>query len=390
MQPLLAATLLALAMPSHATHGEALPELSDYLASCDRAGRAVWRHTLCAPVVIVDPADGGIVTSQPAPGPLPAVRANTAFDWMGTPWVMVLRPLPSDPAERANLLFHESFHVHQRALGFAPNANVAGHLSSWQARASIRLEWAELAQALDSTGQERMQHVRRALGFRARRLQGQPQAAADERALMRHEGLASYTGVALSGDPVRLALQELASGAGRSSLARSFAYASGPAWGLLLDDLRPDWKSALANGDDLPDLVPLSPLVSADAGAEERRIVAEEQAREAEATRRLSAALAQTADDRALRLPLSKMGMDFDPNRVGTAPDQSQLYWKITLRDAWGTVSVDGAPLRLSADYRMAFVPWPLPADARLTLSKGWRVQDAAGRAALVQEGASP
>ena len=201
MQPLLAATLLALAMPAHATHGEALPELSDYLASCDRAGRAVWRHTLCAPVVIVDPADGGIVTSQPAPGPLPAVRANTAFDWMGTPWVMVLRPLPSDPAERANLLFHESFHVHQRALGFAPNANVAGHLSSWQARASIRLEWAELAQALDSTGQERMQHVRRALGFRARRLQGQPQAAADERALMRHEGLASYTGVALSGDP---------------------------------------------------------------------------------------------------------------------------------------------------------------------------------------------
>ena len=49
-----------------------------------------------------------------------------------------------------------------------------------------------------------------------------------------------------------------------------------------------------------------------------------------------------------------------------------------------------GTPLRITADYRVAFVPWPLPADARLTLSKGWRVQDAAGRAALVQEGASP
>lgn len=390
MRSLLTVVLLSLAATVNAGHGAAAPELSAYLASCERAGEALWRHSLCAPVVVVDPAGGGIVASQAPPGPLPAVRANTAFDWMGSTWLMVLRPLPSDPAERANLLFHESFHVHQRALGFAPNANVAGHLSSWQARASIRLEWAELAKALDSTGSERLRHVRRALGFRARRLQGQPQAAADERALMRHEGLASYTGVALSGDPVRLALKELALGPERPSLARSFAYACAPAWGLLLDELRPDWKSALPGGEDLPDLVPLSPLMPDGASEDEQRVAAEEQARGIEAAALLQSALARTADDRALRLPLSKMGMDFDPNRVGTAPDQSQLYWKITLRDAWGTVAVDGTPLRISADYRMAFVPWPLPADARLTLAKGWRLQDTSGTPALVHDAASP
>lgn len=386
MKHLLTLALLSLAAPLMAASGEKAPELLlPYLATCNEAGKALWNHSLCAPVVVVNPATGSFITSQAPPGALPAVRANTAFDWMGKTWLMILRPLAVDPAERASLLFHESFHVHQRALGFAPNSNVAGHLSSWQARVSIRLEWAELTKALTSDGLVREQHVRRALGFRARRLDGHPIAATDERALMRHEGLASYTGVVLSGDPVRLALKVLGIGPERPSLARSFAYSSAPAWGLLLDALRPDWKAALTGGQDLPDLVPLTPLRSEIVSDEEQHIVADEQARDASESERIRSAISQTADGSALRLPLSKMSMDFDPNRVGTAPDHSQLYWKIILRDAWGSVAVDGSPVRVPKDFTAVLVPWPLPPDIKLTLEPGWRLQATTGTPTLVR-----
>lgn len=387
MKVLLSLALLGLSTPQMGAPGEKASEmLSQYLATCNEAGRQLWKHSLCAPVVVVDPATDSFIASQAAPGSLPAVRANTSFDWMGTTWLMVLRPLPADPAERTSLLFHESFHVHQGELGLLPNNSVAGHLSSWQARVSIRLEWLELAKALTSDGLAREQHVRQALGFRARRLDGHPSAGSDERALMRHEGLASYTGVVLSGDPVRLALRELAIGPERSSLARSFAYSSAPAWGLLLDELRPGWKTALTGGLDLPDLMPLAPLVSETMSDSEQRIVAEEQAREVNESERLRLAISQTADGSALRLPLSKMSMDFDPNRVGTAPDHSQLYWKITLRDAWGSVAVDGTAVRVLKDFTAVLVPWPLPTDVKLTLGPGWRLQATNGTPILARD----
>lgn len=384
MRHLLILMLLGLPMTAVSSDSASWP-LSNYRATCEVSGRALWNHSLCAPVVIVDLTTGRFTASHAAPGPLPAVRANTAFDWMGTTWVMVLQPLPTDPAERASLLFHESFHVHQRALGFVPNSNVAGHLSTWQARVSLRLEWAELAKALTTDGVAREQHVRRALGFRARRLDGAPVAATDERALMRHEGLASYTGLALSGAPVRLALRELVVGQERASLERSFAYSSGPAWGLLLDVLRPDWKAALTGGEDLPDLMPLPPLTSEVIGDEEQRIATEERQRDASASERIRSAIAHTVEGSALRLPLSKMSMDFDPNQVGTAPDQSQLYWKITLRDVWGSVVVDGTGIRVLKDFSAVLVPWPLPPDVTLSLEPGWRLEVTNAVPALVR-----
>lgn len=382
--------LLCLTVPLMAGASDKAHELSPYFASCNEAGRALWNHSLCAPVVVVDPESGGFTASQASPGPLPPIRANTAFDWMGTTWLMVLRPLPADSAERASLLFHESFHVHQRALGFAPNSHVARHLSSWQARVSIRLEWAELRKALASDGTARERHVRRALGFRARRLVGNPAAANAERALMRHEGLASYTGVALSGDPVRLALRELDIGPERPSLGRSFAYSSAPAWGLLLDRMHPGWKTMLEGGQDLPDLFPLRPLASRVVTEEEERIAAEEQAREASESERLHSALSQTAVGSAFRLPLSRMSFDFDPNRASAAPDHSQLYWKITLRDAWGSVATDGTPVRVLEDLSAALIPWPLPADVELTIDPGWKLQATNGAPELVRDAVAP
>jgi hypothetical protein len=359
----------------------------DFLTRCESAGKALWGISLCAPVVVADPSN--VIppwTSRDAPGPLPPMRANTSFDWQGETWLMLLSPLPDDAVARAALAFHEAFHVHQRELGLPPNTAVAPHLETAAARVSIRLEWNALAQALQSKGKVREGHVRQALAFRAQRLAGNAAFTVAEREQMLHEGLAAYTGTALSGAPVRVALEELRGGATRSGLARTFAYVSGPAWGLLLDELRPGWRKGLGTSTDLPDLLRLAPAATpnpeAYGGA---AIQAQETAAAATRQATLDRLVAATDPARSLRLPLAKIGMDFDPNRVTPAPDGSTIYEKMTLRDAWGSVRVDGQALRIASDFSTAWVQWPLPVPGSLELAPGWKLVDDSDGAAHLQ-----
>jgi hypothetical protein len=74
-----------------------------------------------------------------------------------------------------------------------------------------------------------------------------------------NEGLAEYTGVRLGNpqptDAQTATLRDLSNQAKVPSLVRSFAYATGPAYGLLLDRYRPDWRTALQTGQTLPELL---------------------------------------------------------------------------------------------------------------------------------------
>src|SRR6185436_19386718 len=84
--------------------------------------------------------------------------------------------------------------------------------------------------------------------FRQRRHALFPAAAAAERALENNEGLAEYTGGVLSGRTPeqvhRWAADALQAAEQKDTFVRSFAYASGPAYALLLDALDPSWRNA--------------------------------------------------------------------------------------------------------------------------------------------------
>lgn len=362
------------------------PDLGTYIRRCASSGKQLWGVSLCAPIVVVDPETGSFRTSQKAPTvPLPSVRGNTAIKWGGVDWIMVLDPLPSDPVRRAELLFHEAWHVRQSSLGLPPNNVVAGHLNDPTARYLIRMEWAALREALTASGSERRSHIAQALAFRNRRIGGHPDAATAERDHMRHEGLAAYTGTALSGAATKLALAELKGAAKRQSLARSFGYVSGPAWGLLLDATVPGWRKRLKSGADLPDLMSIGAATVAradDYGG--TSVLAEEMLRGVKLSLALREAVHATAPERALHLPLEKMNMSFEPNSVSAAPDGSALYRTITLRDRWGEVKAEGSVLRIGPDYKMAFLPWPLRASDVLELAPGWNVEEQSGGGALL------
>jgi hypothetical protein len=347
-----------------------------FTTRCDADGKRLWGVSLCAPIVVVDQATGQFRTSEPAPGPLPAIRANTGFAWGGRQWIMLIAPLPKDPAQRLDLIYHEAFHVHQQEIGLPPNNAVAGHLDEMRSRYLIRMEWNALAAALRApSAAPRRKHIAQALAFRAQRLADRADAADTERQQMRHEGLAAYTGAVLSGAPVKRALRALEAGALNPSYGRSFAYASAPAWGLLLDSVRPGWRRELGSGKDLPDMVPFAAASIAQADLYDGgRILAEESAAAAkrEAERRIAADA--TAPERALRLPLLAMHMDFDPNRVWKGKDGSTYYGRITVTDRWGRISVEGTPFRIAPDFSAAYVAWPLPEGA-LKPADGWTVE---------------
>src|SRR5208282_936917 len=100
--------------------------------------------------------------------------------------------------------------------------------------------------------EERRKAAADAVLFRAERYRLFPGAQAQEQALELNEGLAEYTGVRV-GNPtpeeqIKTALNDLSYYRNNSTFVRSFAYATGPCYGLLLDRYLPGWHDQLRAG----------------------------------------------------------------------------------------------------------------------------------------------
>lgn len=281
--------LLLLALPSVAS-AQALPDASaagavfkrmQQLCAADD-GKA-WGVSLCGPVLLVDPASrqfvasiDGADTALERDGPVFRGRlpdnvpvANTAVGWNGRTWTMLMLPLPEDPAARSILLMHEAWHRIQAGIGLAATHADQDQLETEQGRTALRLELRALAAALEATSAEQQrQAIADAMTFRAWRHARFPQAAAAEDAMERHEGIAEYTGRILAQDDAlqaRLAAH-LRRGDAVTAYARSFAYYTGPAYGVLLDGAAPGWRSRWNRQDGLPGLLAAALGMQADAG----------------------------------------------------------------------------------------------------------------------------
>lgn len=407
----LAALLIALlcAGPARAQSREA-DAAAQLRSICQADGGALWGVDLCGPLLVVDPASRaawatqmdaeGVLALSPSGGgwtgrlPDGVPIANTAADWAGVRWIMLAGPLPAEAEERRVLVVHEAWHRVQASLGLSAVSAENAHLETERGRYLLRLEMRALATAMLSNGRSRQVAVRDALAFRTARHTEFPGAAAQEAALDRNEGLAAYTGVKLAAaDAVVFAARTLGSFDRHQSFARSYAYASGPAYGLLLDQFLPSWRTALgtyAPADLLWGPVRAAPqtgralrdLAERYGGAQ---IAAEERARAETQRTRLAALRSQFTEGRRLELPLTSVQMEFDPNQITPIQDLGTVYEVITLRDSWGELRVRAGAL-LSADYTRAVVAAPGPdglsgAGWSLVLAPGYRISqtDAAG-----------
>src|SRR5947209_4369307 len=212
---------------------------------CARDHGRMWGTSLCGPTMFVDPQTREITANEPVPAstlPKSIGIANTSVEWGGKRWTMIMLPPPDDAYDRRVLLAHESFHRIQPKLGlFIGQEGGNAHLDTLEGRYWLQLEWRALAAALRGDHEA----LKDALALRAYRQAMFAKAAEEERALEFREGLAEYTGTAFAEPSVQKRIphliEALRDAEKKPSFVRSFAYASGPAWGAILEMQDPRW-----------------------------------------------------------------------------------------------------------------------------------------------------
>ncbi len=231
---------------------------------CERDAGRLWGVSLCGPMVIVDQATGTRATSQPEPeGPPPRLQGfvDGPVSWGGCGGSASRDMLPENDAD-ARQQTDASWAVpsHSARAGVHSETTALNeHLDTLEGRVWMQLEWRALRRAVESSGGDRAEAIADALAFRGERRRRFPGAADSERREEIREGLASYTGIAAwassPADAHRAAASALAGGESQPSFVGNFEAASGPAYGVLLDDLLPAWRRQVRSTSDLGDLL---------------------------------------------------------------------------------------------------------------------------------------
>jgi hypothetical protein len=391
----------------------AIEKSRQYFAEAKTASDAddgkVWGRPLYGPMIFLDAETRTLYANQPDQehrltnkdgvyigkvGPEFPV-ANTSHRFGGVDWTVIpFGNMPSSRVDRARLMMHESFHRIQNEVGLPAGQARNAHLDEKDGRIWIRLEWRALSTALVSWGDERLQAIRDALTFRAYRRTLYPDAAREEDRMEVHEGLAEYTGIALNGLDNQgnrwFMAGRLKVNALRPSYPYSFAYETGPAYGLLLDMEGEGWRKGLTPASSLSGLlaraIHFEAPQSLEAKALERAnayrpadIFAGEDRRARERERAVTEYRKLLVTGPVLELPLAQLHFTFDPNAVVPLGEDGNVYPTSTISDAWGTIEVrKGA--RINATFTAAYVRAPTSADPlsgdgwKLTLKKGWQV----------------
>jgi hypothetical protein len=305
---------------------------------------------------------------------------------------VIWQSLSDDSLQRGEFMAHESFHRIQGEIGFpmpeVPNANV--HLDTLDGRYWLQLEWRALERAL--MAQDPATVIGDALLFRAARRALFPRAAIEERALEMHEGLAEYTGFRL-GQMAEVHVAEFVRNAPTRypSFVRSFAYASGPAYGFLLDRVYPTWREQLTPENDLGELlqsalyIVLPQALSAHAKARAQvydgdALRQSELARERQRKAEIDAYRARLLDGPGLILPLTaRVQCAFDPRATVPIPELGTVFPSIHVSDAWGILHVERGGLWISNDWRTSRIVAADDLSSHRLSGDGWTLQLAEG-----------
>jgi hypothetical protein len=300
---------------------------------------------------------------------------------------MVMWPLPTDKLERLRLMAHESWHRIQSDLGLPASSPSNEHLDTRDGRIWMQFEWRALAAALRNSPDGRQRAIEDALTFRAYRRSLFPKTANGERAMEMHEGLAEYTGIRLSSESAAAeqTVQSLTAAEDRGTFVWSFAYACGPAYGVLLDDASPGWRKGLTSQDDLGKLLEEALEVSLPsdlAGAARKRsveydahdLVAAENKREKDRQARTEKHRKRFVHDPVLVIPLRQMSVEFNPSNLQPLDDLGTVYPTMKIADIWGILNATGGAL-MATNWSSVRVPAPSDLDARPLVGDGWTLE---------------
>ena len=394
--------LLLLLGAASAPEAQVQPELAkryfeEATKLCERDAGRLWGVSLCGPMVIFDSTTGTRATSQPEPeGPPPRLSgfADGPVSWGGVRWFSFpLQMLPEKDADtRQQILLHGLFHRIQPELVFSTSDTSDGaneHLDTLEGRFWMQLEWRALRRAVESSGSDRAEAIADALAFRHERRRRFPGAADNERREEIREGLASYTGIAAwassPADARRAAATAAAGGELQPSFVGNFEAASGPAYGVLLDDLLPEWRRQVRGTSDLGDLLasgtsrpPTADVAVAAARYDGATLRTAEEARDRAQQVRVAELRRRFVDGPVLTMPGRGSGTSDTTGSVGIPGVGTVFFRNFTLSAQWGRLNANAGVLR-AADGATLSVPVSGPLEGTTLQGDGWRVTLNAG-----------
>jgi len=372
-------------------------------ALCEREGGRLWGVSLCGPMVVADLRTQTIATSQPAPeGPRPRLLGlvNAPIEWGGKTWGAYMWDFVVNRTsrERGELFLHELFHGVQPKLGLGAPALAPEHLDATDGRYWLRLEWRALGRALRESGAQRNAAVSDALAFRQARRMLYPSGAENERGIEITEGLAAYTGTAAAAestaDAITSAIDILTNGETGESFVRTFAYMSGPAYGLLLDASSPEWRRKVRSTDDLGTLLAsalaVQPPTNATAAAARyggAEIRADEQQREQQRQERLAELRRQFVDGPVLLIRGGGSGMSNSQGAVVIAGVGTVYFGPFRFTTESGSLEAEKGVL-VETDGSVRRLPAPVRRDDSTVVGDGWTFTTKPGWA--IREGSRP
>lgn len=389
----------------------ALRGLREIRTACERDAGRLWGVTLCGPVALVDRRTHLVVANDTVPGrsylrlgdayvttlPRDQGIANTSFDWEGRRWTMVMLPLPDDRFDRIALLLHEVFHREQRPLGLEAHDALNNQLDTRAGRTWLRLEYRALARALvslDSAPGEVRHHVASAMLFRAYRQSLFPGSDSLEASLEMQEGLPEYNGerfaMELTGLPSSRVARSVLDRESLGTYTRGFAYGTGPAVGVLLDHVRPDWRTVIKARRDpsglLADAIGFRAPADLRGAARKRaqaygwaEVDSTEAAREIARAPDIARYRARLVDGPVVRLeqPRNELAYGFNPNTLVGYDLTHTVYPTGSFASTWGSLTVDSGGVLVQNDMTVLQVEapaGPLPAGGKIS-GRGWTLE---------------
>jgi len=272
MFALVAISILSLSLyanPDEICNIKAIEYFEEVKVLCAQDSCKTWGIELYGPILFVDMNTREIVANvQDANGQLKKVGnvytgiypnslpiANTAVEWNGTRWTMVIwQALGGRKLERNNLIIHELWHRIQEDIGFKFTPSNNSHLNELDGRLLLKMEWLALAKAIETNGNQQLHHMQSALQFRQHRRALFAGSDTTEVLFEMHEGLATHTGFRLCGasdiEMKKMLLSKVNKSVKQHTLLLSFAYTSGVLYGYLLDQSGRDWRKDLTQKDD--------------------------------------------------------------------------------------------------------------------------------------------
>jgi hypothetical protein len=386
----------------------ALAALRDAQRACEMDRGNLWRRSLCGPIALVDRQTRLVLANDTVAGkhflrlgdayvttlPENQYVANTSFPWGGRTWTMVALPLPKDRYARVTLVMHEVFHREQEALGLRQPDALNNQLDMRPGRTWLRLEYRALARAVEALPDQKAarHHAESGLFFRAQRRSLYPGSDTLEATLEIQEGLPEYTGqrlaMQLTGEgPVRVA-KYVRDYETTPTFVRAFAYGTGPAIGVLLDQFDPDWRDAVRTKRDIGALLAIAidfrrPRNLAAIARRRAQEYGWDEVDRTEAARDSARAPAMenyrsrfgVGPTISLRQSKDSLAWSYDPTELIGFDLQSTVYPSGNFSAPWGKLTVDHGGVLVQNDFsriRIGASASPAPVGAKEIKGDGW------------------